>query len=252
MTESKPSGGNRPTLRLLPLLFAVVAAILPPPSAHSAVLPLGDEQEAWSDMLLPSANGMFETVSRTLTLGTGSTAAPTDLEFGSAFGPSNPGWHYGTTGTLGGTFSTALGISRLHVSSAGAVTDSDSIVHVSFQGGAAGSLGTDYGINTGRDLLRGVVTEVLLDAAGEDTLDILFRITSGDLQDLPNKQTPLSKFAPGNLALIRIVAPNLPNDWNSNFNFAATSMHVFGLVPEPGTATLAAALIALTACVRRR
>ena len=63
-----------------------------------------------------------------------------DLEIGSQFGPTNPGWHYGTTGTLGGTFSVGLGITRLHVSPTGVVTDSDSIVTLSYGGGAGGEL----------------------------------------------------------------------------------------------------------------
>lgn len=161
-----------------------------------------------------------------------------DLEIGPQFGPSNPGWHYGTTGTLGGTFSVGLGITRLHVSPTGVVTDSDTIITLSYGSGATGSLGTDYGIGGGRTLLRGVATEVLIDAAGEDTLDILFSILGGDLQELPNQQAPLGKFAPGNVGLIRITAPNLPSNWTSNFNITATSLHVFS-IPEPGTCLLA-------------
>jgi hypothetical protein len=235
----------------LPVVCACVllTVLLTPPSAESAVLPLGDEQNAWTDMLLPSASGGFETVSRTLTIGTGTTAVPADLEIGSQFGPSNSGWHYGTTGTLGGTFSVSFGITRLHVSPSGVVTDSDSIVTLSYGGGSTGSLGTDYGINTGRTLLRGTAKEVLLDAAGDNTLDILVSIISGDLQELPNQQAPLlGKFAPGNVGLIRIAAANLPSDWTGNFNFTATSLHIFGL-PEPCTSLLAclAALFMLLA-----
>jgi hypothetical protein len=220
------------------LLCGLITVFLLAPPVQSAVLPLGDEKDSWSDLLLPSGGGAFDTVGRTLTITTGATAVPGDLEIGSQFGPSNPGWHYGTTGTLGGTFSVGLGITRLHVSPTGAVTDSDSIITLSFDSGAAGSLGTDYGIGRGRSLLRGVATEVLLDAAGDDTLDILFTITGGDLQELPNQQTPLGKFAPTNIGLIRITAPNLPSNWTSNFNFTATSLHIFA-IPEPGTCQLA-------------
>jgi hypothetical protein len=123
-----------------------------------------------------------------------------------------------------------------------------------YQGGSAGSLGTDYGINAGRSLLRGTALEVLLDAAGDNTLDIRFAITSGDLQLLPNQQAPqLGKFAPGNVGLVRITAPELPSNWTSNFNFTATSIHVYGL-PEPGTCLLAclAGLFLSPDCWRNR
>jgi hypothetical protein len=228
----------RPFASTITLLCAVLTVLVLSPRTAFAVLPLGNEQDAWSDLLLPSASGVFDAAG--LTMGTGSTPLSADLEIGSQFGPTSPGWHYGSTGTLGGTFSVGVGISRLHINSSGVVTDSDSIITVSYGGGSAGSVGTDYGTSTGRTLLRGTALEVLLDAAGADTLDILFSIAFGDLQDLPNTQAPLlPKFAPGNLGLIRITAPNLPSSWTSNFNFTATSLHVFGLVPEPGTCLLA-------------
>jgi hypothetical protein len=254
MTAIRSQTIQRAFPRVNRFVCVLITVLLLSPRAESAVLPLGDEQDSWSDLLLPSANGTFDTVGRTLTIGTGSTAVSADLEIGSQFGPSNPGWHYGTTGTLGGTFSVGLGITRLHVSPTGVVTDSDSIVTLSYDSGATGSLGTDYGIGRGRSLLRGVATEVFIDAAGEDTLDITFRITPGsDLQELPNQQAPLlGKFAPGNLALIRITAPNLPSNWTSNFNFTATSLHAFGLVPEQGALLLVLAACPFSALLRPR
>ena len=217
------------------IFVGLICVLLVPPPAYSAALPLGDEQNAWSDLLLPSATGVFDT--GTLTIFT--NTVPGDLEIGSQFGPSNPGSHYGPTGTLGGTFNASFSISRLHVTPAGIVPDQDSIVGTSYQGGAAGSLGSDYNMGTGRTMFRGTASEVLLDAAGDNTLDILFTITGGDLQELPNTQAPLlGKFAPGNLALIRITAPNLPSNWSSNFQFTASSLHIFG-IPEPATYLLA-------------
>jgi hypothetical protein len=204
--------------------------------AESAVLPLGDEQDVWSDLSFTLVSGGVYN-SGVLTIGT--AAVPADIEFGSQFGPSNPGWHYGTTGTLGGTFSVSLLISRLQISASGAVVGGDnSIVTLSYQGGVPGSLGSDYGININRTLLQGTVQEVLLDAAGDNTLDILFKILGGDLQEVPNPDPSVGIFAPNKLGLFRITAPNLPSNWTSPFSFTNASIHAFGLVPEPTSAAL--------------
>lgn len=153
-----------PTSHFALVLLAVVFLC---PRVASAVLPLGDEHDAWSDMLLPSASGFFDTLNtRTLTIFTDTVAG--ELEIGSQFGPSNPGSHYGAAGTLGGIFNVSFSISRLHITASGAVADAESIIILQYQGGSAGSLGTDYGINTGRSLLRGKALEVLLDAAGDN------------------------------------------------------------------------------------
>jgi hypothetical protein len=235
------------------IAIVLITALLAAPRTASAVLPLGDEQDAWSDMLLTPARGVFETAGpRTLTIFT--NTVPGDLEIGSQFGPSNPGSHYGAAGTLGGTFNVSFSLSRLHVTESGAVTDQESIVILSYRNESAGSLGTDYGISSGRSLIRGIAQEVLLDAAGDNTLDILLAIISGDLQTLPNQQAPqLGKFAPGDVALIRIAAPDLPSNWSSNFNFTATSLHIFGL-PEPTScllACLAGLFMSLARCQNR-
>src|SRR5688572_29675551 len=87
----------------------LITVLLAPPRAYSAVLPLGNEQDAWSDLLLPSATGFFEAGTLTILTNT----VPGDLEIGSQFGPSNPGRHYGTGGTLGVEFNAAFSISRL-------------------------------------------------------------------------------------------------------------------------------------------
>jgi hypothetical protein len=62
---------------------------------------------------------------------------------------------------------------------------------------------------------------------------------------------PLGKFAPGNLGLIRITAPNLPSNWTSNFNFTATSVHIFG-IPEPTSLSLLALIGSVLICRWRR
>lgn len=174
---------------------------------------------------------------RCLTIGT--AAVPADIEFGSQFGPSNPGWHYGITGTLGGTFSVELLITRLQVDANGAVVNgNNSIVTLSYKGGSPGSLGSDYGININRTLLSGRVQEVLLDAAGDNTLDILFTILGGDLQEVPNPDPSIGIFAPNKLGLFRITAPNLPSNWTSPFSFTNVPLHAFGLVPEPTSTAL--------------
>jgi hypothetical protein len=52
----------------------------------------------------------------------------------------------------------------------------------------------------------------LLDAAGDNTLDILFTILGGDLQEVPNPDPNIGIFAPNKLGLFRITAPNLPSN----------------------------------------
>src|SRR6185312_15904838 len=99
MTATRTSAIQRAFRPAIAFVCVLITVLFVSRQAESAVLPLGDEQDAWSDLLLPSANGTFDTAGRTLTIGTGSTAVSADMEIGSQFGPSNPGWHYGTTGT---------------------------------------------------------------------------------------------------------------------------------------------------------
>jgi hypothetical protein len=194
MTTIKTPPIQHPFPRAIGFACTLLTLLLLALRAESAVLPLGDEQDAWSDLSFTLvSDGVYN--SGFLTIGT--AAVPADIEFGSQFGPSNPGWHYGTTGTLGGTFSVSLGINRLQIAPTGAVVGGDnSIVTLSYKGGSPGSLGSDYGINTDRTLLSGRVQEVLLDAAGDNTLDILFTILGGDLQELPNPDPSIGIFAP--------------------------------------------------------
>jgi hypothetical protein len=236
MPATKTSPIQQPIPRAIGFACTLLTVMLLAPRAESAVLPLGDEQDAWSDLSFPLASGGSYD-SGFLTIGT--AAVPADIEFGSQFGPSHPGWHYGTTGTLGGTFSVTLAIVRLQIAATGAVVGgNNSIVTLSYKGGAPGSLGNDYGIGIDRTLLMGRVQEVLLDAADDNTLDILFTILSGDLQTVPNPDPNIGIFAPNNLGLFRITAPNLPSNWTSPFSFTNASLHAFGLVPEPTSAAL--------------
>lgn len=204
------------------------------PCAYGAVLPLGAEQNAWSDMLLSNGGGTFSSGLLTIS----SFNGPANLEIGSQFGPGDSGWHYGPGGTRGGPTSASLIISRLFLNPDGTLKNNDSIVTLSYGGNSAGTLGADYGITNGTALLRGKVTEVLLDANGDDTLDILFTITGGELQRSPNAAPSIGSFAPGSIGLFRIAAPNLPSSWTSNFEFEASTLHVLG-IPEPGTCVLA-------------
>lgn len=198
--------------------------------AQSAALPLGDEQNFWSDMLLSSGFGGFDNGLLTIS----SLPGPANLEIGSQFGPSDSGWHYGPSGTRGGATSARLIISRLFLNPDGTLKNNESLVTLSYGGNSARALGEDYGLTSGTALLRGKVTEVLLDAAGDDTLDILFTITGGALQEPPNSVSSIGQFSPTNVGVFRFTAPNLPSNWSSNFEFDTTSLHVFG-IPEPRT-----------------
>jgi hypothetical protein len=252
MTATKTPPIQQLFPRALGVACTLLAVLLLAQRAESAVLPLGDEQDAWSDLSFTLVSGG---VYNSGFLNIGTAAVPAEIEFGSQFGPSNPGWHYGTTGTLGGTFSVSLLISRLQIAASGAVVGGDnSIVTLSYQGGSPGSLGSDYGIGINRTLLSGRVQEVLLDAAGDNTLDILFTILGGDLQELPNPDPSIGIFAPNKLGLFRITAPNLPSNWTSPFSFTNASIHAFGLVPEPTSGVLVTVglLAAPLRCHRRR
>src|SRR5215212_9873540 len=138
-------------LLLLTAMLVVVFAISQP---SMAAFVLGKpEIDAWSDMAFPNISGAFNAGTKTLAL---SGSPSNDLEIGSQFGPSNPGRHYGTGGTLGGAFSATLSVTGVVIQTNGAVTNGGS-VSIIFNGGAPGSLGTDYGISGGSALLSGSV-----------------------------------------------------------------------------------------------
>ena len=102
---------------------------------------------------------------------------------------------------------------------------------MTFNGGSVGSVGTDYGISAGAALLQGSVLEVLLDATGDNTLDILYSVTGGALQN-DNPDPNVGVFALGNIGLLRITANSLPSEWTGNFTFNGATIDAFG-TPEP-------------------
>src|SRR3990172_5921662 len=96
------------------LLVASVLAMCVSQSAFAAwVLPLGVEQDVWSDMNLNSnVLGNYDSGDFDFTASAGSS---NDLEIGSQFGPSNSGRHYGTSGTLGGPFAATMSLTGVTI-----------------------------------------------------------------------------------------------------------------------------------------
>ena len=226
----------------------------------AALLPVGVEIDSWSDMVMNGADISFD--SGTGAFSVSRAAAAAQVEIGSEFGPSNPGVHYGTGGTLGGLgggspFSASLDVSGVTVDSAGVVTAGGSIV-VTYEAPPAvtfpGDLASDYGIDSGDPLLEGTVLEVLLGATGSGTLDVLFSITGGALQTGVNSEPSLAgvPFSGVGLGVLRIAAgtPSLPADWSSSFSTTGATMDVLG-IPEPSTIALAA-MAGIYAITRRR
>jgi hypothetical protein len=203
-------------------------------TAQAAVLPLPSELDAWSDMAFPSGvTGDYNSGLKTLTI----TGTPSnDLEIGPEFGPSNPGRHYGTSGTLGAAFSATLNLTSVVVESDGSVS-SGGLVNIVHNGSAPGSIGDDYGIIAGASLLSGSVVEVLLDATGDNTLDVLFSINGGALQN-DNPDPNVGVFAPNGFGLLRIGGVAMPSNWSGSFSLDGATVDVLG-IPEPGAMTLA-------------
>jgi hypothetical protein len=135
---------------------------------------------------------------------------------------------------LGGAFSATLNVTGVEIQPDGTVTNSGSLV-ITFNGSAPGSLGDDYGIVAGNALLTGSILEVLLDATGDNTLDVLFSISGGALQT-PNPTLGVI-FAPDYFGLIRVVGVTMPSDFSSSFSLDGATINVFGL-PEPSSIML--------------
>jgi hypothetical protein len=186
-----------------------------------------------------------------------------DLELGNQFGPSNIGRHYGTGGTLGGPVQTTLMVNNVVIqptaddintafdeSKYGTVTNGGSVL-VRYDGSAAGSVGNDYGIPVASVLLQGTVIEALLDANGDNTLDLLVALQTpggGALQN-PNPDLGIN-FAPANLAVLRITrAAGMPSDWTQSFTLTGAAIDMLG-IPEPSAVLLALSASAL-ALLRR-
>jgi hypothetical protein len=174
-------------------------------------------------------SGNFNAGTKVLTV---SGSPSNDLEIGSQFGPSLSGKHYGTGGTLGGPFSATLSVTGVVIQSSGGVTNGGSVL-ITFNGGQPGSLGTDYGIVPGNALLTGTVLGVQMDATGADTLDVLFAITGGALQNINGSLG--TNFSPSNLGLLRFKSPSaLPSDFSGSFTLpTGTTIDALGApVPE--------------------
>jgi hypothetical protein len=214
-------------------VFILFAGGLQISAASAAALPLETEQDNWSDMAFPTGvAGSYNSGTKVLSI----LAAPSnDLEIGGEFGPSNLGRHYGTGGTLGGPFAATLNVSGVVVEADGSVT-SGGTVTVTLDGSAPDSIGADYGIVAGTPLLLGSVLEVLLDATGDNTLDILFEVTGGALQN-DNPDPDVGVFAPNNRGLLRIAGVTMPSDWSGTFSLDGASIDALG-VPEPSALAL--------------
>ncbi len=196
------------------------------------------EQDAWSDFAFPAGvTGSFDAGTLQFTV---SASPSNDLELGGEFGPSNAGRHYGSGGTIGSAFSASLSVSGVEIQSDGTVTNGGT-VSVVFNAGAPDSVGADYGVAGGGSLLTGTVLGVLMDATGSDTLDVLYQITGGALQN-PNPELGPDPvvFSSANLGLIRIAGGGitLPADFSQNFSVDNATVNNFG-IPEPGTVILA-------------
>ena len=143
-----------------------------------------------------------------------------------------------------------LNVSNVAISPAGLVTNGGSVT-VTFWGG---SLGAHYGIVPGNTLLEGTVLEVLLDAAGDNTLDVLFEITGGALQN-DNPDPHVGVFAPANIGLVRVSRSQtyggLPSNWSSNFPLGGADVNVYG-IPEAGCTTFVMFCLILAGLVGSR
>jgi hypothetical protein len=192
------------------------------------------EELSWSDMAFTSVTGSYNTSTKQLTASGNSS----DLEIGGQFGPGFPGRHYGTGGTLGNPFSSTLTMNGVIVQSNGNVTNGGSVT-VMFNAGAPGSIGADYGIPNNSVLLSGNVLAVQLNATGAGTLDVMFAITGGALQN--NNPSLGTNFAPGLLGLMRFGSRTPPNgDFTTGFSLGSATLDLFGAaVPEPRYVTFA-------------
>jgi hypothetical protein len=242
-------------------MLLLVAACTP---AMAAILPVGTEQDAWSDMAFPT--GVSGTYNGATNDAFSISASPSnDLELGGQFGPSNIGRHYGSGGTAGGSFNATLTVSGTVIqpttddlgtplvdeSKYGTITNGG-LVRVVYNSPAANgtNMASDYGIAAGAVLLEGTVLEALLDATGDNTLDVLVDLTSGVLQT-PNANLnhDLPVFAPNGRGVLRIAGVTLPSNWTGNFSLNGATIDFLG-IPEPGT--LAMGLLALAlACAKR-
>lgn len=223
--------------------------------SSAAILPLGDEENAWSDMpFISGVTGDF--TGGTLTLAAAEQF--TSLELGSQFGPNLPatdGRHYGTGGTIGSVFKASLSLSGVGISPSGTVSSGGSLV-ITYETGVPASLAgleQHYGIDDDDPLLTGTVVEVLMDATGDDTLDILFEINPSPALSPLQQLNPILNipFSTNGLGLIRIGRPaGLPADFSGDFSLDGGTLNVFG-IPEPSSIALGLLGLALTTIKRK-
>jgi hypothetical protein len=212
---------------LIALLIAVVAA---PFSAATRTarganfLPVGAELDRWSDMAFAAGvSGGYNASTHFLNL---SATPSNDLEIGGEFGPSHDGRQYGSGGSLGSVFSATLSVGDVAIDDLGMVTGGG-LLKVSLDGSLAGSIGTDYSIANGNTMLEGTVREVLIGATGSNTLDVLFAITGGALQ---NSNSALAvNFAPANVGVLRIDGVSPPNGFSQSFALNGATIDLLGL-----------------------
>jgi hypothetical protein len=209
-------------------------------TARSAILPVGVEQDSWSDMAFATGvTGSYNSGTKKLTI---SATPSNDIELGEEFGPSNVGKHYGTGGTLGGPspgFSATLNLANVDVQADGSVTAGGSVTVV-YNGPPANgtNMASDYGIAGGSQLLVGSVLEVLLDATGDNTLDVLVDLSGGVLQTPgANLNHDVPVFAPNGRGVLRISGVMMPSDWSAGFSLNGAKIDFLG-IPEPGTIVL--------------
>jgi hypothetical protein len=194
------------------------------------------EQQNWSDLTISGTTGGFNSGTGILSLS--SVMQLGDLEIGGQWGPlSSIGRNYGPSGTLGGPFYATMTLANVAINPLGPLNQvTTGSLLITYSGGATGSVGTDYNIANGAPLLIGSVTQVVLNAAGDNSLDIVLAFTGGALQQV--NSTLGTNFAPGNLGLLRLRNNGLPDDWRDIFTLAGTTtVDVYGIVPEPRFAT---------------
>jgi hypothetical protein len=130
-----------------------------------------------------------------------------------------------------------LSVSGAEIQNDGTVTDGGSVTITYVNGVPAtmAGLAKDYGVVPNDILLQGTVLEVLLEATGDDTLDVLFSVSGGALQNVnPALGT---NFAPTNLALLRIAGVALPADFSQCFDLSGATIDVLS-IPEPSSVML--------------
>jgi len=212
-------------------------------ASATALLPVGNEQDSWSDIVIGGSTVEYDGTTFSATRG----SQATQIEIGGEFGPGNPGNQYGVGGTLGGLTGgspvlISFDLSGVDINSSGVVTSGGSLT-VTYTSPSAGTFpgdfADDYGIDIGATLLEGTVIEVLLDATGSGTLDVLFDITGGALQTGTNSEPSLAgvPFATTGRGVLRFAAgdpPGFPADWSSSFTVNSPTMDLLG-IPEPSS-----------------